>query len=213
RRAFRKVTKIAKAAFYQKRVDEATNAKDVFDIAKWHKSKGIFRSPPLKDPLAPNSSPEEHLEGKMRIFIRNLLSNQSDVEDIPLSTPTTAHTVLPFPKITAFEVSNAILGAGNTTPGKDQIPTGVLRLAWPLISSLVHDLFQASLDTGHHPKCFRSAIVAIIAKPNKVDMSSPRSYRPIALLSVLGKGLERLVAKRMSWIAIKHKVLARQQFG
>lgn len=111
------------------------------------------------------------------------------------------------------EITNAILGAGNTTPGKDQIPTAVLRLAWPVISDLVRDLFQACIDVGHHPKCFRIAIVAIIGKPNKVDGSSPRSYRPIVLLSVLGKGLERLVAKRMSWIAIKYKVLARQQFG
>ncbi|KAI0999012.1 hypothetical protein K3495_g9183 [Podosphaera aphanis] len=134
-------------------------------------------------------------------------------EDITLSTPTTARTTLPFSEITASEVSNAILGAGNTTPGKDQIPTGVLRLAWPLISTLVHELSQACLDTGYHPKFFRTATVAIIAKTNKVYMSSPRSYRSIALLSILGKGLERLVAKQMSWIAIKHKVLARPQFG
>src|SRR5439155_23107682 len=53
----------------------------------------------------------------------------------------------------------------------------------------------------------------ILSKPNKADRSSPRSYRPIALLSVLGKGLERLVAKRISWIAIKYNVLAPQQFG
>ncbi|KAI0995332.1 hypothetical protein K3495_g12850, partial [Podosphaera aphanis] len=213
RKAFRKVSKHAKIAFFQKKVDEATNAKDVFVISKWHKTRGIFRTPPVKDPLSPDSPPEQKLESKMRILIRNLLSNQSEVEDIPLSTPIVAHTSLPFPELTASEVSNAILSAGNTTPGKDQIPSSVLRLAWPRISVLVQDLFQACLDTGHHPKCFRTAIVAIIGKPNKVDMSSPRSYRPIALLSVLGKGLERLVAKRMSWIAIKYKVLARQQFG
>ncbi|KAI0992026.1 hypothetical protein K3495_g16160, partial [Podosphaera aphanis] len=53
----------------------------------------------------------------------------------------------------------------------------------------------------------------MIQKPNKPDLSSPRAYRPIALLSVLGKGLERLLAKRMSWIAIRHKILATQQFG
>ncbi|KAI1003788.1 hypothetical protein K3495_g4423 [Podosphaera aphanis] len=44
-------------------------------------------------------------------------------------------------------------------------------------------------------------------------MSSPRSYLPIALLSVLEKGLERVVTRRMSWIAISFKVLATQQFG
>ncbi|KAI0993699.1 hypothetical protein K3495_g14485 [Podosphaera aphanis] len=52
----------------------------------------------------------------------------------------------------------------------------------------------------------------MLSKPNKSDKSNPRSYRPIALLSVLGKGLERLVARRLSWVALNAKVLASQQF-
>jgi hypothetical protein len=54
-------------------------------------------------------------------------------------------------------------------------------------------LYQGCLTAGYHPRCFRHAILAIIQKPNKTDWTRPRSYRPIALLSVLGKGLERLV--------------------
>lgn len=122
-------------------------------------------------------------------------------------------TSFPFPVLTPEEISGAILGAGNTTPGKDRIPTAVLRLAWPHISDTVPSLFQACIDIGHHPQCFRTTILAIIGKPNKADVSSPRSYRPIALLSVLGKGFERVVARRMSWIAIRFKVLATQHFG
>ena len=53
----------------------------------------------------------------------------------------------------------------------------------------------------------------MLQKPNKSDLSSPRSYRPIALLSVMGKGLERLLAKRLAWISIHYKLLANQQFG
>ena len=53
----------------------------------------------------------------------------------------------------------------------------------------------------------------MIQKANKPDRSSPRSYRPIALLAVLGKGLERLIARNMAWIAVNQKVLASQQFG
>lgn len=74
-------------------------------------------------------------------------------------------------------------------------------------------LFQVCTVVGHHPRCLRTAIVAIIGKPSKLDLSSPRSYIHFALLSVLGKGLERLVAKRLSWISIKYKVLACQKFG
>ncbi|KAI0999997.1 hypothetical protein K3495_g8206 [Podosphaera aphanis] len=98
-------------------------------------------SPPLQDPLAPDSPPEKQVEDKMMIIVLNLLTNHSDVEDVPFNAPTVAHKALPFPEITASEVSNAILGAGKTTPGKDQIPTVILRLAWLHISALVQDLF------------------------------------------------------------------------
>src|SRR5699024_141142 len=47
----------------------------------------------------------------------------------------------------------------------------------------------------------------------KKDYSSPRSYRLNALLSTLGKGLERPMARRLAWIAIRHKVLYPRQFG
>ncbi|KAI0994941.1 hypothetical protein K3495_g13240 [Podosphaera aphanis] len=53
----------------------------------------------------------------------------------------------------------------------------------------------------------------MLQQPNKADLSSPRSYRPIALLCVLGKGLERLIAKRIAWIAVHNKILTTQQFG
>lgn len=213
KKAYRKVINQAKASFYRKKLDEASNAKDAFEISKWHKSKGQFRMPPLFDPLRPEIAPAQTPEGKRRILIENLLCNQTGAGDIPASTPTVPSTSIPFPQITEFEVSQAVLGAGNTTPGKDGISTAILRLAWPQISSLVLDLFQACVEIGYHPHCFRVAILAIIEKPNKIDKSSPRSYRPIALLSVLGKGLERLIAKRMSWIVITKRILRSQQFG
>ena len=98
-------------------------------------------------------------------------------------------------------------------PGIDEIPTKILQVAWPQISNYVLSLFQRCLACGHHPAPFQTAILAIIPKPNKMDCTSPRSYRPIVLLSVLGKGLERLLAKKISWLVITYKVVASQQFG
>lgn len=190
----------------------ASNSKDVFDITKWHRSKGKFRTPSLFDPLRPEDPPAQSIIDNRNLLIRNLLSNQSDTEDIPFSTPSVARAALPFPQLTEIEVTESILKAGSTTSGKDGISTNIHRFSWASISKLVFDLFEACIELGYHPKCFRTAILAIIEKPNKADMTSPRSYRPIALLSVLGKGLERMVAKRMSWIAIKHRIIARQQF-
>lgn len=212
-RAFRRTVKQAKTSFFKKVLEKAKTSREIFSMVKWHKTQGSYRSPPLLDPSRPDLPPAVSLADKRQVLARNLLCNAAQAVDIPIHSPTVSRHELPFPEITSHEIENAVLRAGSTTPGKDEISTPVLRIAWPMIGPLVTNLYKNCLKIGYHPSSFRNAVVAIIAKPNKADLTTPRSYRPIALLSVLGKGLERLVAKRMSWIAIKYKVLARQQFG
>ncbi|KAI1003548.1 hypothetical protein K3495_g4657 [Podosphaera aphanis] len=207
------MVKKAKNAFYRKKLEDANKAQDASHIAKWHKSKGNFHIPPLIDSLSLNSPPDQSNEEKRDVLFNNLLQNHSNVEDTPPASQAVARVALPFPELTLDEPSNAVLNAGNTNPGKDGIPTAVLRRAWPHISRLILELFQSCIDTDHHPQCFRRTILIVIGKPNKADMSLPRSFRPIALLSVLGKSLERLVARRMAWTAIRFKVICQQQFG
>ena len=148
REAFRKVVKYAKASFFAKKLDEARNAKDAYEISKWHKSRGNFRTPPLVDPLNPKNEPAQTLEDKRDIIARNLLCNQSGTEDISYTSPTVSITTLPFPHITEAEVTRAILGVGIYTPGEDGISTAILCLAWPQISSTVTNIFQSCLEVG-----------------------------------------------------------------
>jgi ribonuclease HI len=210
---FRKTTRKAQRQYWRDKLKTAAQTKEVFDISKWHKSVGSYRSPPLKDPLRPNEPPAVSTQEKRDILVRNLLQNSAEAGDIPLDCPAVPSATLPFPEISMAQVEKAILKAGNTAPGEDELQTNILKVAWPLIKDKVLALFQGCLRLGYHPKCFRHAILAILQKPNKIDRTSPRSYRPIALLSVLGKGLERLVARNMAWISIRYRVLASQQFG
>ena len=53
----------------------------------------------------------------------------------------------------------------------------------------------------------------MIPKAKKRDLTKPETWRPISLLSCLSKGMERIIAKRMSYLAIKHKVLHVNQAG
>jgi hypothetical protein len=213
RRDLRHAIRRAKRQFWQSKLDAAVQSKEVFNMSKWHRSTGSYRSPPLRDPSSPDQPPAVSLPDKRAVLVRNLLQNTAEAGDIPLDTPAVPSTSLPFPDVLDTDVERAILRTGNTAPGLDEIPTCILQIAWPLIKHLVCQLFQDCLRIGYHPKCFRQAILAIIQKPNKADRSSPRSYRPIALLSVLGKGLERLLARNMAWVAVTHQVLASQQFG
>lgn len=53
----------------------------------------------------------------------------------------------------------------------------------------------------------------MIPKPGKENYSIPKAYRPISLLSCLGKGLERLIARRLAWTVVDLGILAPQHFG
>lgn len=213
KRGFRTTVRKAQRQYWRNKLDTVTQSKDVFYISKWHKSIGSYRSPPLHNPLCPESPLAVSAQDKRSVLVQNLLQNTAEIGDIPLNSPAVPSTSLPFPDITLAQVETSILKAGNTAPGADELPTDILKVAWPLIKDITLRLFQGCLRLGYHPKCFRKASLVILEKPRKDDKSSPRSYRPIALLSTLGKGLERLIARNISWIAVTHKVLASQQFG
>ncbi|KAF7174223.1 hypothetical protein CNMCM6106_008360 [Aspergillus hiratsukae] len=186
---FRKVVRKAQRQFWQNKLLAAAQTKEIFDISKWHKSVGSYRSPPLNDPLRPDNPPAVSIQEKRDLLVRNLLQNTAEAGDIPLDCPAVPRAALPFPEITMAQVEKAILKAGNTAPGEDELSTNILKIAWPMIKDQTLALFQGCLQIGYHPKCFRHAILAILQKPNKTDWTNPRSYRPIALLSVLGKEL------------------------
>ena len=177
-------------------------------MTKWHTSTGAYCSPLFADLQNPYLGLSAGIEKKRDILLRNLLTNTAEAGDIPFDSPTAATQRIEFPPVTVTDIRKAILGAGNTTPGQDEIPTAVLKAAWPVIEPLILTLYQACLDHRHHPAPFRTAILAMIPKSNKPDRTSFRAYRPIALLSVLGKGLERILARKIAWLAISLRVLS-----
>ncbi|KAI0999822.1 hypothetical protein K3495_g8377 [Podosphaera aphanis] len=203
----------AKKAHFTNKIAATASGKDIFALPKWHKSTGNFRSTHLKDPRFSDRPPATSLPDKIAILLGNSLTILSKVGGIPLDAPTVATRSISFHPLCHDEVWESILKAGNTVPEADEIPTAILCIAWPLIGECVYSLFDRCLSLGHHPICFRQAVLIMLHKPNKADLSSPRSHRPIVLLSVLGKGLEPLVAKRIAWITVHNKLLTTQKFG
>lgn len=112
----------------------------------------------------------------------------------PYSNP----SPLPFPTISEHEVQRAIFSSKKSTPEQDSIPTSIKK-SWSCLAVPITSLFQLCLEKDWHPSPFHQAAPVALPKPGKRDRSSPRSYRFIAFLSVLDKGLERLMARRMAW--------------
>ena len=68
-------------------------------------------------------------------------------------------------------------------------------------------MYEAYLTIGYFPEIWREALIIMIPKPNKKNLTTVKAWRPISLLACLGKGLERLVARRMGVLVVRQGVV------
>ena len=113
---------------------------------------------------------------------------------------------------TAKEIENEItkLKSGKAT-GPFSFPIAILKLLKTIISQPLEILFTASFTTGTVPDKFKLANVIPVYK--KGSMSILSNYRPISLLSIFNKLLEKLMCNRLVDFLEKKKVFFNNQFG
>ena len=91
---------------------------------------------------------------------------------------------------TVEEVFDLICSIGPTkSSGPDQTSARMLRATASSISPAVTQLFNTSIKTGELPTDWKLALITPI--PKSGDKSHPNNYRPISLLSILSKLLEK----------------------
>ena len=78
-------------------------------------------------------------------------------------------------------------------------------------STLLH-LFNESWRQGKVPLSWKKAHIIPIHKVGK-SKKDPESYRPISLISCLGKLMERILNKRLIWCLKSNNILAPSQTG
>ena len=129
------------------------------------------------------------------------------------STSNTTST-LPTTSLTMSEVEQAIREASSwKAPGIDDLPAIVWQKLWTVVKDFIFHIFNCSLITGRQPRAFKIAKIIPLRKPNKPDYEQAGAYRPISLLSTLGKALESVVAERISFLAETHHLLPQNHFG
>jgi len=101
----------------------------------------------------------------------------------------------------------------STTPSLCSTTVDLLRLTWESVGPHLTHLTRLCLDLGHYPRPFRTAEIVTISKPGmpRAALATTKGWRPISLLSVLGKGVERLVARRFAREALARDVFAEGQ--
>ncbi|POS85862.1 hypothetical protein EPUL_004035 [Erysiphe pulchra] len=180
-----------------------------YKIVKWYNAAPRYLTPSLRHEVGSETVSGSY--AKAQLLHQTLLSRQYDLEDIPLDTPAVPKRSISLETISIKEAFKATCQASTTSPGEDELTTTCLRLAWPILGDHITNFFNKCIELGIHPSAFKRAIAIILPKSGRRDRSISKSYEPISLLSCLGKGLERLVARRLSYWALQLQVLARDQ--
>ena len=204
---FRKEVRKAKAEYWARQINEAKDT-DIWRIGRWRHKRDPLGAPPLKDGEEVCITGQE----KAECFLRRLLAKAARNPAPALEGPPAKRLPgVPLPSL--VDTKDCLLGSGNTAPGLDRLTTNVLQSVWETIGARVQAIYTACLIIGHHPRAWKEARVVMVPKPKKDDASNPRNWRPIALLSVLSKGLERYVARWLAYLAVNEGVLSPTHFG
>ena len=93
----------------------------------------------------------------------------------------------------------------------EDIDIRFIKLACPIISPIISDLFNLCIKTGVFPDDKKVAeVIPIFKQGSKINCSN---YRPISLLSSFSKIFEKIVYKRVYSYLLRFKLLSPNQFG
>ncbi|KAI5708477.1 hypothetical protein M8J77_023403 [Diaphorina citri] len=133
--------------------------------------------------------------------------NQYFVSVVPVPCPTVKNTILEeiengsnagnssdasfnFVEVSEADVSKAILSIKSKASGYDGVDGKMVKLVLAQLLPILTHIFNKSLSTGVFPTEWKSANVVPLQKVS--SPSSCNDYRPISLLPILSKALEKL---------------------
>ena len=94
------------------------------------------------------------------------------------------------------QVDKIICSLSNSTSfGLDEIDTSTIKLVKNEILPVITHIVNLSISTGRFPSAWKKAKVVPLYK--KDDPLNPKNYRPVAIVPILSKILERVIFNQM----------------
>ena len=97
--------------------------------------------------------------------------------------------------------------------GHDDLPGIVLRNSASILAPSLSIIFNTSLCQGCVPRQFKIANVSPLFKGGGLDPCQPTAYRPISLLPVVSRLLEKIVKAQLTSFLTDHSILPDSQFA
>ena len=116
-----------------------------------------------------------------------------------------------FSELTSREVQKALSSIKSTTaPGHDKFPGFVLKRLAGALAPNITIIYNSTTRNNIVPSCWKMAEVRAIYK-QKGSKTDPNNYRPISVLPILGRTLEKLIAAQLYNYCDEHDILPPEQ--
>jgi hypothetical protein len=117
------------------------------------------------------------------------------------------------PPFTTLELSSVISSFNSKkAPGHDGFNAPIISRIYTVMSALLLPLFNLCLTIGHFHTEWKTVVVKLIPKPGQTE-GTHKANRPISLLPLLGKCLEKMISRRLSWYALTRRWISEDQFA
>ena len=181
----------------------------------WSFVKSLRRSSSSIPPLCSNGlcfQSDSHKANCLNSFFISCLNKSAlPLNPIPPSTPS-------FPCPSSFLCSESVIISlishlpSKTASGPDGISSWMLKSTSSSIASPLCHIFNLSISSGLVPLDWKSSFVVPIPKSAPTS-SSPSNYRPISLLSLVSKLLEKHIHTLLYDFCISNNLISPFQFG
>ncbi|CAA7263690.1 unnamed protein product [Cyclocybe aegerita] len=210
---FKKACKDAKRDFFDEHIAEiATSRKRPWDLMEWVKQRKL---PPC-EAIRNGDQPCHDMDDLWDALHGTYNSASGREYDASVLDELPDEPVREWADFSEHELLSALKGCSNSSaPGPDHI-------TWVHLKELLKDkhvlalfivLANACLRVGHWPRIFKESLSVIVPKLNKPSYSVPKAFRPIVLLITFGKLIEKMIANRIQFDAVKHDIFHPNQLG
>ncbi|CAK1585737.1 unnamed protein product [Parnassius mnemosyne] len=99
------------------------------------------------------------------------------------------------PPLKVEELGGIVKALPNTAPGLDGVSARIVRNVWITAPREFHSVYAKCVEEGVFPNVWKDGRLIVIPKGNDKPLTDVKAYRPITLLPVLGKLLERVILR------------------
>ena len=135
--------------------------------------------------------------------------------DAPVSSTSSCDSAdcFSFSSVSLVAVERALSGTrANTATGPDDIPGAVVKKLAAAMSVNICQIFNLSFNSNTLPSQWKKANVTPVWK-GKGCKSHPSNYRPISILPVLARTLEKIAANQLNSYCNARSVIPVEQYG